>query len=176
MEITTSRLLLRPWKESDLEPFARLNADAEVRRYFEGTLTRAESDASVGRYMARYDRHGFSFFAAELRSTAQFIGFIGIVHPDEVIGMPPGYLELGWRLSRAHWGKGLATEGATACMAYALNELGAPGVGAITAAGNAASINVMRKLGMEFGWEFMHPDIDAEAAVALHVLYLRTKE
>ena len=85
--------------------------------------------------------------------------------------MPAGYLEAGWRIDRAHWGKGLATEGGAACVRYALDDRGAAGVGAITTVTNAPSINVMRKVGMTVGPHFMHPDIDPADPVAPHVLY-----
>ena len=169
--IITPRLLLRPWQASDLAPFARMNADPLVRRYFSGVLTAAESDASVDRFTAHYDAHGFTFFAAELRENRTFVGFIGLVHSHDNIPMPAGYLEAGWRIDRAHWGKGLATEGARACVRYALDDRGAAGVGAITTVTNAPSINVMRKVGMTVGPHFMHPDIDPADPVAPHVLY-----
>ena len=171
--ITTERLLLRPWRESDLAPFARMNADPEVRRYFPGTQTAAESNATARRLMGYYDEYGYTFFAAELRATANFIGFIGLIRPDGELGFPDGCLEAGWRLDKAFWGQGLATEGARACVDYAFMTLDAPAVGAITAVMNAPSRKVMAKLGMVCTREFLHPQIDPTHSVAPHVLYVR---
>lgn len=169
--IVTPRLLLRPWKPADRAPFARMNADPEVRRYFPDVLTVEESDASIDRFTAHYDRYGYTFFAAELRDDHTFVGFVGLINAHENIPLPDGYLEAGWRIDRAYWGKGLATEGALACVRYALEDLGAAGVGAITTVANAPSINVMRKTGMTLRQQFMHPDIDAGDPIAPHVLY-----
>ena len=174
--IETPRLLLRPWQDSDLAPFAAMNADPEVRRYFPSTQTRAESDASVGRYRKHFTEHGFTFFAAELLGTAAFVGFVGLVKPGTGKPFPENSLEAGWRLAKAHWGKGLATEAARACIAYGFGELGAAHIGAITTVANAPSINVMRKVGMRHVADFMHPEIDPADPVAPHVLYLRGAE
>ena len=150
-----------------------MNADPAVRRYFPGTQTRAESDASVDRFIRHQTEHGFTFFAAELRATSEFVGFVGLVVPKPAVPFPRGYLEAGWRLAKAHWGKGLATEAARACVSYALNELTAPGIGAITTVTNEPSIRVMEKVGMKYQTKFMHPDIDPGDPIAPHVLYLR---
>ena len=171
--ITTARLFLRAWREEDLPPFARMNADAEVRRYFPGTQTTAESNASARRIMGYQEDYGHTYFAAELRATAAFIGFVGMIRPDASIGFPEHCLELGWRIDKAYWGQGLATEGAGACMDYAFTHLDAPVVGAITTVSNAPSRRVMEKLGMRCTREFLHPDIDRNSPVAAHVMYLR---
>ena len=171
--IVTPRLLLRPWQDSDLAPFAAMNADSEVRRYFPGTQTRAESDASVERYREHFAEHGFTFFATELRETGVFVGFVGLIVPGEGKPFPENSLEAGWRLAKNYWGHGLATEAARACVQYGLNDLGAAHVGAITTVANEPSINVMRKVGMVHVASFMHPDIDPASPIAPHVLYLR---
>lgn len=168
--ITTQRLLLRTWRETDLPPFAALNADPEVRRYFPSVQTRAESDASVVRFMDFYARHGYCFFAAELRETGEFIGFIGIENLPAFTPFP-GEFELGWRLAREYWGRGLATEGALACRDYVFDELNGPTVCAITAATNLPSINVMRKVGMERATNFEHPKLPPQSPLRPHALY-----
>ena len=171
--LTTQRLLLRPWQSTDRAPFARMNADAQVRRYFPGMLTRAASDASVDRFEAHYLEHGITFLAAELLQTGAFIGFIGMIYPDKEVPLPAGSLEAGWRLAPAYWGRGLATEGAAACISYAFGELTVPAVGAITTVTNQPSRRVMEKVGMTYLEEFLHPGIDPQSSVALHVAYVR---
>lgn len=78
MIINTKRLILRPWNEEDLEPFAELNADVRVREYFPGLLSRQESDASVKLMSVHIQRCGWGFWAASLVETGEFIGFIGL--------------------------------------------------------------------------------------------------
>ncbi len=75
--IRTERLLLRAWRESDRDPFYRMNADPEVMRYFPSVLSRQESDALVDRIERQREQRGFTFYAAELREGADFLGFIG---------------------------------------------------------------------------------------------------
>ena len=168
----TPRLLLRPWREADKAPFARMNANPEVRRYFPGLLTEAESNAAVDRYQADDSEHGYTFWAAELRSTGEFIGFVGLHPPNPAYNFPPGAPELGWRLDQPFWGRGYATEAALACRDFAFNELSAPAVGAVTTVTNEPSMNVMHKLGMKHVSNFMHPEIDPVDPIAPHVLYM----
>ena len=168
----TQRLIFRSWRDDDLPLFAAMNADPDVRRYFPSVQSREESDASVGRFVDQQKKHGHTFWATELRNTGEFIGFVGLVVPDQEIGMPADCLEAGWRLGKAHWGQGLATEAARACVDYAFSTLGAPAVGAITTVANQASIKVMKKVGMRFVRAFAHPKIEPEDPIAPHVLYV----
>ena len=108
MAITTQRLILRRWREEDREPFARLNCDPAVMEFMPALLTRAESDAMVDRIEAHFAAHGFGLWAAELRGTGEFIGFIGLSIPRFEAHFTP-CVEIGWRLAQEHWGKGLAT-------------------------------------------------------------------
>ena len=98
-ELRTERLLLRDWRESDLAPWAAMNADPEVREHFPGVLTREQSDASVAGFQADLDRRGWGWWALEVRSTGRFIGFAGLDPVEE--DMPFSGVEAGWRLARA---------------------------------------------------------------------------
>src|SRR5690349_14162508 len=109
----TERLLMRRWRESDREPFAALNGDAETLKYFPSTLDRAASDAMVDRIEACFDALGYGLWALEVTSTGQFIGFTGLnPMPDDVPGA--GGVEVGWRLARPAWHPGYATTAARA--------------------------------------------------------------
>src|SRR5438874_456386 len=112
-EIRTPRLLLRPWRASDREPFAALNADPEVMEHFPSTLTHEESDAMLDRVEAHIERHGFGPWAVEIPNVTEFAGFIGLAVPSFEAPFAPA-VEVAWRLARVHWGKGYATEGARA--------------------------------------------------------------
>ena len=116
-KIGTERLILRKWRESDREPFARMNLDPVVMEHFPALLSREESDALVDRAEAHLELHGFGPWAAELRESKEFIGYVSLFIPQFEASFTP-CVEIGWRLARQHWGKGLATEGARAVVRH----------------------------------------------------------
>lgn len=168
----TERLILRRWRVQDREPFARLNADPLVMEHFPACLTREESDAGVDRVEAHFEKHGFGLFAAELRASGQFIGFIGLNIPDFEAHFTP-CVEIGWRLAREHWGRGLATEGARAAVRYGFGTLGLRELVAFTVPANIRSRSVMEKLGMsrDPADDFDHPRLEPGHPLRRHVLY-----
>ncbi|MEU3955243.1 GNAT family N-acetyltransferase [Streptomyces achromogenes] len=145
-ELHTDRLLLRRWRDSDLEPWAAMNADPEVREHLGDLLSRDRSDASVAQYQADFDRRGYGWWAVEVRGTGEFIGFAGLDPVDD--GMPFTGVEIGWRLARSAWGQGYATEAARAVLAYGFDTLGLPEILAVTTSTNHRSQAVMRRIGM----------------------------
>ncbi|MEU9375927.1 GNAT family N-acetyltransferase [Streptomyces sp. NPDC048255] len=145
-ELHTDRLVLRPWRDADLEPWAAMNADPEVRQHLGDLLTREQSEASMVRFRAAFDRRGYGWWAVEVRATGEFIGFAGMDDVDD--GMPFTGVEIGWRLARAAWGQGYATEAARAVLEHGFDALGLPEVLAVTTAGNLRSQAVMRRIGM----------------------------
>ena len=172
--IETERLRLRPWQESDLPAFAKMNADPLVRRFFSALLTPGESDASVDFFRQMYQQDGFGFLAAELRETSAFIGMIGIQKMNFPLPtVAPPAVEIGWRLQAESWGKGLATEGARACLDLAFEQFQLPEVVAFTIPANIPSRRVMEKLGMtrDPGDDFDHPRIPSGHPFQRHVLY-----
>lgn len=172
IKLETPRLILRGWKASDREPFARLNADPRVMRYFPATLSRAESDEVADRIQQGIEQRGWGFYAAELHETAEFIGFIGLSIPNFEAHFTP-CVEIGWRLAAAHWNRGLATEGAREAAAHAFRNLGISEIVAFTAVSNAPSRRVMEKIGMSYdpAGDFDHPRIGEGHPLRRHVLY-----
>jgi len=159
--IETERLLLREWREADKQPYALLNADAEVMRHFPSHLSREQSDEMVDRMAAAWEQRGFGLWAAERVDTHQFIGFIGLSVPGwHVDGLTP-CVEVGWRLAAHHWGHGFAPEGARAALDFAFQHVGLPGdeVVSFTTIMNLKSQRVMQKIGMtvDRAREFDHP-------------------
>jgi RimJ/RimL family protein N-acetyltransferase len=145
-DLRTDRLTLRPWRESDIQPWAAMNADPPVREYLGDLLTRAQSAASAAHFQAQLDERGFGFWAVEVHSTGEFIGFTGL---DEVdTGMPFAGIEIGWRLARSAWGHGYATEAALASLAFGFETLALPEILSVTTATNLRSQAVMRRIGM----------------------------
>ena len=146
-EIETERLLLRPWRDEDLEPYARLCADPEVMRYLPATLSREQSAEQMAWFVRHWEERGFGLWAVEERASGEFIGFVGLMYQDE---WPEGEhkTEVGWRLGRANWGRGFATEGALASVRYGFERLGLERIISITLPENAASRRVMEKCGL----------------------------
>jgi len=170
--LITPRLLLRPWRDADLEPFAALNADPEVMAHFPKTLDRAESDQVAARIRAGFEQRGFGWWAVEVPGQAPFIGFIGLSVPSFAAHFMP-CVEIGWRLAREHWGKGYATEGARAALDFAFGKLGLREVLAFTTTTNLPSQAVMQRLGMRHSPDddFDHPSLPAGHPLRRHVLY-----
>jgi RimJ/RimL family protein N-acetyltransferase len=170
--LTTDRLILRRWRDSDGEPFARLNADPRVMEYLPAILTREESDRLADRIEDHFSEHGFGLYAAELRDDYSFIGFIGLAIPSFQAAFTP-CVEIGWRLSAEHWGKGLATEGARAVMREAFDNLQIPELVSFTVPENFRSRRVMEKIGMRHdpADDFDHPSLPDGHALRRHVLY-----
>ncbi|MFJ9469217.1 GNAT family N-acetyltransferase [Streptomyces caniferus] len=158
-ELRTERLLLRAWRPSDLAPWAAMNADPEVRRYFPGVLTREQSEASTARFQADLDERGWGWWALEVRATGEFIGFTGLDPVDA--DMPFTGVEAGWRLARSAWGHGYASEAARAALAFGFTTLGLSEILAVTTATNLRSQAVMRRIGMTHdpADDFDDPDV-----------------
>jgi RimJ/RimL family protein N-acetyltransferase len=169
-EVQTPRLLLRNWRESDRTPFASLNGDPEVMEHFPSTLTREESDALFDRVQNHTALHGFGPWAVEIPGVAEFAGFIGLAIPSFEAPFAPT-AEVAWRLARAHWGSGYATEGARAALDFAFSQLELSEVVSFTIPQNLRSIGVMKRLGMRYAGEFNHPQGGTP-----HVLYRLKKE
>ena len=170
--LSTDRLLLRSWRESDLEPFAALNADPAVMEYFPEPLDRSESDAMVARIMDHFDTHGFGFWAVEAPNVAELIGMVGLAISRFETHFTP-CVEIGWRLARAHWGKGYATEAARASLRHGFERLGLDEIVSFTVPQNVRSRAVMEKIGMTRSPadDFDHPSVPEGHRLRRHVLY-----
>ena len=169
--LDTPRLQLRQWRDQDLSAFAALNADPEVMRHFPAPLSCAESDAIALRCQALIAERGWGgFWAVEERGSGAFVGMIGLHEPANLPCSP--CVEVGWRLARAHWGKGYATEGAAAALRFAFEVLELAEVVSFTSIHNTRSEAVMQRLGMRRdAATFMHPALPAGHRLAEHGLY-----
>jgi RimJ/RimL family protein N-acetyltransferase len=170
LRLETERLLLRRWQEADCEPFYRINSDPRVMEFFPACLTREESDAVIWRVESHFDAHGFGPFAAELRSTGELAGFIGLAMPLFQAYFTP-CVEILWRLRADYWNQGLATEGAQVVLRFAFESLGLSEVVSFAVVGNFRSRRVMEKLGMTCAGEFDHPELPEGHPLRRHVLY-----
>ena len=171
-ELTTERLALRRWKDTDLAPFAALNADPIVMEHLLAPLTRAESDAFVARIEAHFDAHDFGHFAVEVRATRELIGYVGLWPTDFDAPFTPA-VEVGWRLAHHDWGQGYACEAARAAVRDGFDRLGLDEIVSFTAAVNDRSWRVMERLGMvrDADGDFDHPKVPTGHRLEGHVLY-----
>lgn len=147
--LTTPRLQLRRWRDDDIPAMAEINADPEVMRWIgDGTTSDEQATAAAtARCERHWDEHGFGLFAVEIRATRELAGFTGLNTPNSWPEILPA-VEIGWRLGRQHWGRGIATEAARAALNFGFTDRGLDRVLSICRTGNDASENIMRKLGM----------------------------
>lgn len=170
--LDTPRLILRPWRDDDADSFAAMFADPAIMEFLGPMLDRAATGAVIGRIRSHFAAHGFGWWAAELRATGAFIGFIGLSHiPFEAPFTPA--IEIGWRLAGAHWGRGYATEGARAALACGFSQLGLAEIVSLTVPANARSRRVMERIGMTHdpADDFDHPRLPEGDPLRRHVLY-----
>ena len=176
IEIETERLCLRQWIEPDREPFARLNADPRVMKFFPSILDRAASDAMLDRLQAKIAERGWGFWAVESKQDQQFIGFVGLQIPTANLPFTP-CVEIGWRLAFEYWGKGYATEAAKAALKVGFDRLELPEIVSFTAINNHRSSAVMARLGMNREAEtFEHPSLTVGHPLREHCIYRLSRE
>lgn len=170
-QLKSLHLLLRPWQASDLAPFAALNADPQVMRYFPAPLSREESDRLATDIQARLSAQGWGLWAVSVLKGDSFIGFVGLNIPTDNLPCNP-CVEIGWRLAAAHWGQGYATEAAALVARYAFRQLHLQEIVAFTAEINRPSRRVMEKIGMCHHDEYFdHPALPTDSPLRRHVLY-----
>ncbi len=171
-QLRTERLLLRRWRPVDLEPFAALNADPAVMEYLPAALSRGESKALIERIEAGFEANGYGLWAVEVPGEAPCVGFVGLSPVDFDVFFAPA-VEVGWRLARSSWGRGFATEGARAALAFGFERCGFSEVVSFTAECNRRSRAVMERLAMrrDPGEDFDHPLLAESDPLRQHVLY-----
>jgi RimJ/RimL family protein N-acetyltransferase len=153
--LETERLVLRRFTEADADDLSDLDGDPEVMRFLTGgkpTPREVIRNETLPRFLGYHERFaGFGFWAAVEKSTGEFLGWFEFRPPEDA---GPGEVELGYRLRRAAWGKGYATEGSRALIRKGFTELGVRRVVAETMAVNAASRRVMEKAGLTYARTF----------------------
>jgi RimJ/RimL family protein N-acetyltransferase len=166
-ELITRRLRLRQWRPADELALAAINADPEVTRYLGRTSGAGATRAFYETVVAHWATHGFGLWAAESlepEHLGAFLGFIGLAYPRFVPALAER-VEIGWRLARGAWGRGLASEGAAAVRDEAFAVLKLPEVISIIHPDNGRSRRVAEKLGMAVCERVVHPLIGDELEV-----------
>ncbi len=180
--LITDRLILRTWKASDIPLMSAISSDPLVMEHFPALQDIAATQLLIDRANQHYETFGYAPCAVETKDTQEFIGFVGLSHPPFEIpnfqprGMP--IVEIGWRLSSHHWGKGYATEAAKAVLRYAFTELNLSEIISFTVTANTKSRRVMEKIGLHHSVadDFDHPKLDENSPLRRHVLYRLTRD
>lgn len=144
--LETERLVLRGWREDDLDGFAALMADAEVARFLSNTLrpaSRAEAWREMAMFIGHWALRGHGLFAVEEKATGAFVGRVGAWQPEGW----PGF-ELGWAIAREHWGEGYAQEAARAAGDWIFASFPLDRIVSLIHADNIRSQRLAQRLGM----------------------------
>lgn len=169
--LETARLRLRQWKPSDREPFATMSADPDVMAFFLSRLNKSESDAMIDRCQALIAERGWGVWAVELKQTGQFIGLVGLNIPSDQLPFSP-CVEIVWRIAKAFWNKGYATEAAECVLQFGFEQLELDEIVAFTTLVNLPSQAVMKKLRMQLmPNDFEHPAVPVGHELRQHCLY-----
>lgn len=174
--LETERLILRKWRDEDRVPFAAMNADPAVMRFFPAPLTRLQSDALADEIAQHFDKHGWGVWSVERRNARGFLGIVGLAHVRDAMPFAPA-VQIAWRLVRDAWGHGLASEAARACLAYGFEHLERDEIVSYTSPLNERSVAVMERLGMvrDPAEDFDHPNLPEGHTLRRHVLYRLTR-
>ncbi len=145
--LTTTRLTLRGWQDSDADAFARITSDPDFVRYI-GDGQPIDADQSwrlMATIVGHWHLRGFGLWLVEETQTGKFVGRVGLWQPS---GWPD--IEIGWGIAPEFWGKGFASEAANAAMAWAFNELNLESLVSLIHPDNEASKRVALKMGEKF--------------------------
>ena len=176
IELHTHRLLLRQWKSQDFPRFAEISADPRVMEFYPKPLTEAESFDMALKITRLIEERSWGFWAVEVEGLGEFIGYVGLHQPTYDLPFGP-CVEIGWRLSSSHWGKGYATEAARESLRFAFDVLGLNEVYSFASVLNRKSWRVMQRLNMKnMNQNFAHPHLPKAHPLSEHVLYKITKE
>lgn len=166
--------MLRQWKDSDLEPFAQMNSDSEVMRYFLAPMTRSETQDAVVRMRAALDQRGWGIWAVEM--DGEFAGMVGLNVPQWHLPFSP-CTEVLWRLRKEFWGHGIAYAAASQAIEHGFSKVGLHEIVAFTTPPNLRSIRLMERLRFERDLEgdFDHPVVPEGHPLRRHVLYRKKR-
>ena len=169
--IETPRLILRSWRDADLEPFHAMSNDERVMVTLGPLMNREQAAAVIARRRAEEQAEGHCFWALERRADGAFLGFCGLVRGN--VGPIISKVEIGWRLAHHAWGQGYAREAAEASLEWGFDTLADDAIWAITTPGNVRSWGLMKRLGMvrHDDLDFEHPSLPEGDPLKPHITY-----
>ncbi|MFC0507466.1 GNAT family N-acetyltransferase [Micromonospora costi] len=164
--LRTDRLLLRGWRDDDLDALAAINADPEVMRFIlDGSVRdRRQSAEGLQKMRRHWEERGYGLFAVEVRETGAVIGWAGLAVPEFLPEVMPA-VEIGWRLDRGSWGHGYATEAASAALRFGFVDRGLDRIISIRHVENIRSARVMEKLGLSYEFTTVVPEHNQPVAI-----------
>jgi RimJ/RimL family protein N-acetyltransferase len=171
--MTNMPIVLRQWRDEDLEPFAVMNADAEVMQFFPKHLTTEESKGALLRFRTGIDQRGWGLWAVEVEGV--FAGFTGLSQPSFSAHFTP-CVEIGWRFRREFWGRSIAYSAGLAAQTFAFQNLNLSELVSFTSAINTRSWRLMERLGFTRNEndDFLHPLLEESGPLRPHVLYRKS--
>jgi RimJ/RimL family protein N-acetyltransferase len=151
--ITTSRLVLRPFSEIDIEPLHQIMNEADIMRYFPNPNPPDKGGVQtlIAWFLTHWEEHGYGWWAVAPLPEQPLAGWCGLTFLPET-----GETEVAYLLSKTWWGNGLATEAARAALQFGFSKLGFEQTIAVAHPENRASIHDMEKLGMDFTGHFTY--------------------
>ena len=170
--VATERLVLREWRDPDVEALIAMNADPLVMEFFPQTYSPERTRHFVARIRECWAERRYGLWAVERKDTATFIGYVGLWPATFPAHFTPA-VEVGWRLAADQWGHGYATEAARAALAYGFDSLGLEEIVSFTSSVNVRSWRVMERLGMrrDANGDFEHPNVPEGHPLRPHILY-----
>ncbi len=165
-------MILRDWRDDDVEAWVQMNADPRVAEFLRGPYSREHSESAAAGIRRELHNNGYGWWAVEVRGGPPFAGAIVLQAVPFAAPFAPAY-EIGWRFAFGSWGHGYATEGATAALRHAFDRLRWPEVVAFTAQTNLRSRRVMERLQMTYdpADDFDHPKLEPGHPLRRQVLY-----
>lgn len=158
--VTTERFILREFLESDAQAFYEMDSDPEVHKYLGGNTVSSleETEKAMNNVRQQYQDNGIGRWTIEEKESGEVLGWSGLKYET---GLKKGvaYYDLGYRLLRKHWGKGVATETAIASLNYGFKVMKLPEICAAAHIGNKGSNKILRKIGMNYVEDFYWEDI-----------------
>jgi len=152
--LETARLILRGWREDDLDAFAKMMANADVARFLSShqrPLARAEAWRDLALFVGHWALRGYGLFAVEEKGSGAFVGRVGAWQPECWVGF-----ELGWAIARSYWGKGYASEAARAAGDWILEAFPLDRIVSLIHVDNTSSQKLAERLGMSVSGETLH--------------------
>lgn len=170
--LTTTRLILRPWQDSDHAPFLAMSVDPEVMAHLLPFASPQAITGWINRQQMHLAENGFCFWAIESKESGAFMGAAGLLRISYKAHFTPA-VEVGWRLARRFWGQGYAPEAAGAALQFGFEHLGLTEIVANTVPSSHNSRRVMAKLGMssEPADDFDHPLVPEGNPLRRQMLY-----
>jgi len=175
-DVETKRLFLRRFEPADLSALAEVFAKPEVWKFPYGRgFSREETSAFLDGQVTHWQANGFGCWLAIEKATNRTVGYLGLSIPTFLPEILPA-VEVGWRLDPIVWGKGYATEGASAAIDHGFDELGLTAICSVRQSGNPASTRVCERLGMCWERTVQIPASEKRGPLAAELYWLKKQE